>query len=173
MRVLSPRMLPPESGLDGSTLSTATFSPQLAHQMHAQRIDERALADPRHAGDSDPPRAARYAAAARPTRRAASSPSDGQVALDHRDGAGEDDAVPAEHAVDIRLSGEPRGARVPMRRRCRTPSGRDRRDDCLDADNPLDGTRTPNQRVENLLRATGITVPGPNTPVTPAWSRAS
>src|SRR5262249_4981536 len=27
MRVLSPRMLPPESGLDGSTLSTATFSP--------------------------------------------------------------------------------------------------------------------------------------------------
>ena len=28
MRVLSPRMLPPEIGLEGSTLSTATFSPR-------------------------------------------------------------------------------------------------------------------------------------------------
>ena len=39
MRVLSPRMLPPVTGLDGSTASTATRWPAL-DQVQAERLDE-------------------------------------------------------------------------------------------------------------------------------------
>ena len=58
MRVLSPRMLPPERALDGSTASTATRFPS-ADEVEPERLDERALARARHAGDADPRRPTR------------------------------------------------------------------------------------------------------------------
>ncbi len=46
MRVLSPRMLPPERVAEGSTASTATRCPD-SREVGAERLDEGALADAR------------------------------------------------------------------------------------------------------------------------------
>ncbi len=53
MRVLSPRMDPPERVLDGSTASTASRSPVVEDEL-PERLDERALADTRGTRDADP-----------------------------------------------------------------------------------------------------------------------
>jgi len=106
MRVLSPRMLPPEMGLDGSTLRTATRSPALADQVHAESVDEGALADARHAGDADAPR---FAGGGQnriehPRRQFAIG---WEIAFHHRDGARENDAVAAQNALRVAFERQP------------------------------------------------------------------
>src|SRR3954465_15156526 len=74
IRVLSPRIEPPDRADDGSPASTATLEPPpgtrrvageprhlraLAGQRPPERVDERRLADPGDAADADPARAAR------------------------------------------------------------------------------------------------------------------
>ena len=56
MRVLSPRIEPPDSVLDGSIARTATLLP-LREEAHPELVDERALSDAGDAGDADAPRA--------------------------------------------------------------------------------------------------------------------
>ena len=63
MRVLSPRIEPPESVLDGSIARTATRLP-LREEAHPELVDERALSHAGHARDADAARAARRRAGA-------------------------------------------------------------------------------------------------------------
>ena len=70
MRVLSPRIDPPDRALDGSTASTATRCPSSIDVL-AEAVDERGLADAGRAADADADRAAgrrRSTASSRSTR---------------------------------------------------------------------------------------------------------
>ena len=108
MRVLSPRMLPPEIGLDGSTLSTATFSPRSRIRCMPSASMKVLLPTP---GTPVMPTRRDWpvCGSSASSRRAASSPSDGQIAFDQRDGAGQDHAVPAQHPFDVALQRKRRG----------------------------------------------------------------
>ena len=55
IRVLSPRILPPEKGWMDPRSAPRPFA-ALTDQMHAESVDERALPGPRDAGDSHAPR---------------------------------------------------------------------------------------------------------------------
>ena len=109
-------MLPPETGLEGSTLSTARDSPRSRDEVHAEGVDEGALAHARHAGDADAVRMAGVRQdGVQQAGRQLGIPR--QIALDQRDGAGEDDAVAAEDAGEVAVEGQPAGVGVGHRGR--------------------------------------------------------
>jgi hypothetical protein len=103
MRVLSPRMLPPERSLLGSTASTDAAP--LADQKISQHLDEGALARPGDAGDADANGIARPG-------QAGIDDLLGQFgvfaarAFNQRDGAGEHDAIAAHNAFDALGKGQ-------------------------------------------------------------------
>ena len=125
----------------------------VAHQVHAERVDEGALAHAGHARDADAPRLARVRQhrVEQPRRQFAIRR---QVAFDQRDGAGE----------------RPCGPR-PGRRLCSCSSG-SRLRWALDAD-ARRRSRTQHRVAGSSARTIGITVPGPKTSVTPAAIQAS
>ena len=107
MRVLSPRMLPPEIGLDGSTLSTATRSPRSRTRCMPSASMKVLLPTP--GTPVMPTRRDRPACGKhRVEQRRRGVGVRGALALDERDGAREDRAVAAEHAVDVRREGQSR-----------------------------------------------------------------
>ena len=92
IRVLSPRIEPPDRSLDGSTASTATRWP-CSTAWQAERLDERRLACARGAGEPEPHRAGRCRAAASSSSARASRAVVGPRRLDQRDGPGQRPAV--------------------------------------------------------------------------------
>ena len=93
MRVLSPRIEPPDTEDDGSTASTATLL-ALLDQPNAERFDEGGFARARDTGDADADRACRCAATAHPAPlRARLMIRPGR--FDQRDRLGQRAALPA------------------------------------------------------------------------------
>ena len=151
MRVLSPRMLPPEIGLDGIHAQHRDVLAALADQVHAQRVDEGALADARHARDADAQRIAgvRQHGVQQARREFAVRR---QVALDQRDGAGEHHAVAGQDAVDVALQRQ--RARQPAARAAEAGCRQELHSKSRQPDKLLYGTRTRSiKRVQDLLRA--------------------
>ena len=100
MRVLSPRMDPPLRELVGIDREHRDPVAPLG-QVHAELIDEGALADPRHPGDADASRPA--GVREQLLEDPLGPPSMLQVgALDQRDRSGEDGPVTRQHPVDVR-----------------------------------------------------------------------
>ena len=157
MRVLSPRMLPPETGLDGSTLSTATFSPRSRIRCMPRASMKVLLPTPGTpvipTRSEWPVCGSRRPAGAPPVRRRTAD------ALDQRDGAGEHDAVaaPARLRCNARAGGgaSARSAQVHVaaagcgRIAARTRSGM--KPAGYQAPRYLHRTRAPDQRVQDLL----------------------
>ena len=100
MRVLSPRIEPPDRADDGSTASTATFEPA-AVSVDAQLVDEGRLADPGHPADPDP---ARSPGVRQQLDQQLLRPLAVVTAprLDQGDGARHHPPVPGQHTLDER-----------------------------------------------------------------------
>ena len=88
-------MLPPRNRARRIDAEHGNVLAAVANEMHAQRVDEGALADAGHAGDAHAPRLARCAAEWRRATCAARSPSAGRSLSISGDGAREDDAIAA------------------------------------------------------------------------------
>ena len=121
MRVLSPRMLPPETGLEGSTLSTATFSPRSRTMCMPSASMKVLLPGAGHAGDADAQRIAGLGEDALQDLRGQLAVAF-QIAFDDRDGARERHPVALEDSFDVGFGRQASAAPHVRRRFVRVPA---------------------------------------------------
>ena len=123
MRVLSPRMLPPESWLLGSIGEHGDLLSVFANQIGAQHFNHAALARAGNAGDADANGVAAMGKAVF-DNLLGQLPVSLARALDQRDGLGQNGAVAAQNAIDILLGRAdalgPCGTRARLARRLRS-----------------------------------------------------
>ena len=110
MRVLSPRMLPPEIWLLGSMARTATLLPEFGDEACAQGLNQAALARAGNAGDADADGVAAVGEACFDDALGEFAVS-GARAFNEGDGLGEDGAIALQDAFDelLRRKGAPGG----------------------------------------------------------------